>query len=55
MLFVVSLLLFLLGMAAMGIAFSLDTIWELLPAISFVAGILLITAAMALPMHMKAK
>jgi hypothetical protein len=55
MLYVVSLLLFLLGMAAMGIAFSLDTIWEVLPAISFVGGILLISLAMALPMHIKAK
>ncbi len=55
MLFVVTLLLFLLGMAAMGIAFSLDTIWSALPAISFVAGILLITIAMALPIHIKAK
>ena len=54
MLFVVSLLLFLLGMAAMGIAFSLDA-WPALPAIAFVAGILLITLAMALPMHLKAK
>lgn len=55
MLFVVSLLLFLAGMAAMGIAFSLDTIWSALPAISFVGGILLISLAMALPVHVKAK
>jgi len=55
MLFVVSLLLFLVGMAAMGIAFSLDTIWSALPAIAFAAGILLVSLAMALPIHAKAK
>ena len=54
MLFVVSVLLFLAGMAAMGFAFSLDAM-SVLPALTFVGGILLITIAMMLPIHLKAK
>lgn len=51
MLYVISLLLFLLGIAAFGIAFSLPAF----QALVFVAGILLIALAMALPIHLKAK
>lgn len=49
--YIVALLLFLLGMFATGISFSLAG-WE---AIVFVAGILCIAAAMALPIHLRAK
>lgn len=51
MLFVVSLLLFLLGMFAFGISFSLTAF----QGVVFVAGILLVSLAMALPIHLKAK
>jgi hypothetical protein len=49
--FIVALLMFLLGMFAFGISFSV-TGFE---AIVFVAGILLVSAAMALPIHLRAK
>lgn len=49
--FIVSLLLFLLGMFAFGIAFSLEGF----EALVFVSGILLISLAMALPIHLRAK
>ncbi len=49
--YIVALLLFLLGMFAFGISFSVPG----LQAVIFVAGILLISAAMALPIHLRAK
>jgi hypothetical protein len=49
--FIVSLLLFLLGMFALGISFSVAG----LQAVLFVGGILLISLAMALPIHLRAK
>jgi hypothetical protein len=49
--FIVALLLFLLGMFAFGISFSIEGF----QAIVFVAGILLVSLAMALPMHARAK
>lgn len=51
MLYVVCLLLFLLGMFAFGIAFAVPGF----QAIIFIGGILLISLAMALPIHLKAK
>lgn len=47
--YIVSLLLFLLGMFAFGISFSLEGF----QAIVFVSGILLISLAMALPIHVR--
>ncbi|MDQ1206334.1 hypothetical protein SK224_05745 [Microbacterium sp. BG28] len=49
--YIVSLLLFLLGMFAFGISFSVPGF----QAVIFVAGILLISAAMALPIHVRAR
>jgi hypothetical protein len=49
--FIVALLLFLLGMFAFGISFSIEG----LQAIVFVSGILLVSLAMALPMHARSK
>lgn len=49
--FIVSLILFLAGMFAFGISFSVAGF----EAIIFVGGILLISLAMALPIHLRAK
>lgn len=49
--YVVSLLLFLLGMFAFGISFSLPG----LEPYVFVLGILLVSAAIALPIHVRAR
>jgi len=49
--YVVAILLFLLGMFAFGISFSVPG-WE--PYI-FVAGILLVSLALALPIHLRAR
>ncbi|MBA8815746.1 membrane-bound ClpP family serine protease [Microbacterium halimionae] len=49
--FIISLLLFLLGMFAFGISFSIPG----LEALIFISGILLISLAMALPIHLRAK
>ena len=49
--FIVSLLLFLLGMFTVGISFSVEGLQALL----FVGGILMITVGMALPIHLRAR
>ncbi len=49
--FIVALPLFLLGMFACGISFSVEGF----QAILFVGGILLVSLAMALPIHIRAK
>jgi hypothetical protein len=49
--FIVALLLFLLGMFILGISFSVVGF----QAVLFVGGILLISLAMALPIHLRAK
>ncbi|KJL34841.1 MULTISPECIES: hypothetical protein [Microbacterium] len=49
--FIVALLLFLLGMFCFGIAFAVPG----LQAIIFFGGILLVSAAIALPIHARAK
>jgi hypothetical protein len=49
--FIIALPLFLLGMFALGISFSIEGF----QALVFVAGILLVSLAMALPMHARAK
>ncbi len=49
--YIVALLLFLLGMFATGISFSVAG-WE---AIVFVSGILSIALALAIPIHLKTR